>query len=302
MHYRGKTVVISGASQGLGKQMAIDLYKMGANVVVLARSTGKLEALCQELQEQNSESQWAKHYSIDLSSKDSYKAFNDWLVEEQIVPDMVVCCAGSSTPKLFTDLTLDELDSGININYKTCVYLIHTLVPFMSEKGGDVVIVSSAVAFYSFIGYSQYSPMKSALKSLGDTLRHELTPMGIQVHTVFPGNFDSEGYQEENLTKPSITAEIEGSSYPITVEECSQIVIRGINRNKKYIFTDFISWVLFTFSLGFSPRDYYGLEILTGLIGLIFGRLVDIFHEYLIKRWYAAQKKSALPQPSTKDD
>lgn len=306
MMMKGKTVVVSGASQGLGRQLADDLHTLGANVLVLARSGGKLQSIADSHKDTAiSSDQWTKTYAIDLADKNAYPAFKEWIKTEEITPDVLICCAGSSVPKLFNDLSLTELESGIDINYKTCAYLIHTLSPLMKSPSSDrrhIVIVSSAVAFYQFIGYSQYSPMKMALRGLGDSLSHELNPFNIDVHTVFPGNFDSEGYKEENLTKPSITSEIEGGSYPITVEECSQIVLNclGFNGSKwrwilwpngqRYVFTDLLSWVMFTFTMGFSPRDFYGVEVIIGLIGLLFARFIDMFHEYLIRKWFNKSK------------
>lgn len=304
---KGKTVVVSGASQGLGRQLADDLHSMGANVILLARSIEKLESIAESHNSKaNYDDQWTKIYGIDLADKKAYPAFKEWIQTEGIIPDIVFCCAGSSIPKLFNDLSINELDSGIDINYKTCVFLIHTLAPLMKSTNGPrrhIVIISSAVAFYQFIGYSQYSPMKMALRGLGDSLSHELNPFNIDVHTVFPGNFDSEGYKEENLTKPSITSEIEGGSYPISVEKCSQIVLDSLSFNKsywrnvfwpngqRYVFTDLLSWVMFTFTMGFSPRDFYGLEIIVGFIGLVFARVIDKFHEYLIRKWFKSNDK-----------
>lgn len=285
------TVVISGASQGLGRVMADKLHGLGANIIVLARSRDKLEEISQ-IHNNNKlyKTQFTKSYPIDLSNTSAVVEFGNWLEREKIGVDSVICCAGSSIPKLFTDLSLAEIDSGIDINYKTCIYLLHVLVPFVKEskyESKHVVILSSSVAFYSFIGYSQYAPLKSALKSLGDTLRNELKPFGIKVSTVFPGNFASEGYADENLTKPSITAEIEGASVAIAVDECADRIIKGLNNGTTYIHTDFIGWVLNCFSLGFSPRSWFPFQVIFALFGALFARLIDMYHEYLIKKWFA---------------
>lgn len=291
----GKTVIISGASQGLGYCLANKLHLQGANLIILARSKDKLDTLSKEHESNKiNEEQFTIAYNIDLSNSEQVMQLKDFLVEKSIQPDILFCCAGSSIPKLFTDLSIKELDNGININYKTCLYLLHAIVPLMisnKSKQKHIVILSSSVAFYSFIGYSQYAPLKCALKSLGDSLRHELKPYGIKVSTVYPGNFASEGYNEENLTKLSITSEIEGSSKPITVEECSDIILNQLGKGTTYIHTDFIGWVLNCFSLGFNPRSWWLLQILFALIGAIFARLIDIYHESLISQWYSKNRK-----------
>lgn len=295
-----RIVVVSGASQGLGRSLADKLHARGANLVVLARSKDRLEQLAaQHEQDKRHADQFTLAYAVDLSDAGQVEQLRGFLRKEMIDPDVVFCCAGSSVPKLFGDLSLAELDAGIDINYKTCLYLLHALVPAMvldadprdagTDREKHVVILSSSVAFYSFIGYSQYAPLKAALKALGDSLRHELKYHGIRVTTVFPGNFASEGYAEENLTKPSITADVEGSSKPISVDDCADIVLRQLHAGTTYIHTDLIGWVLNCFSLGFGPRSWWPLQVLLALFGALFARLIDLYHESLIAKWYAAR-------------
>ncbi|KAG0678597.1 3-dehydrosphinganine reductase [Pichia californica] len=293
-----KLVIISGASQGLGYSLSNKLHDLGANLIILARSEDKLKKLS-NLHENNKKfnDQFTIPYKIDLSNYIEIENFKKFLIKNNLNNkiDIIFCCAGSSIPKLFTDLSINELDNGININYKTCLYLLHSLIPLMIENSNNnkkhIIILSSSVSFYSFIGYSQYAPLKNALKSLSDSLRHELKPFNIKVSTVFPGNFSSEGYFEENLTKPLITSEIEGSSKPITVDKCCDIIINSLSNGTTYIHTDLIGWILNSFSLGFGPRNWWGLQIIFSLIGSIFARLIDLYHEYLIKNWYIENNK-----------
>ncbi|ODV85677.1 hypothetical protein CANARDRAFT_7055 [[Candida] arabinofermentans NRRL YB-2248] len=296
---KGQVSVISGASQGLGLAIAKQLYAKGSNVIIISRSESKLIKAVESIEQfQLNDTQFAKYYSADLSVYNDCEGVAKWLKSQSLVVDNLICCAGSSYPEFFVNLTLKQIDQGIDINYKTAAYLIHALrdnlingKPYSSEK--HLMLLSSSVAFYSFIGYSQYSPMKAALKALGDALRHEFKPYGITVHTIFPGNFDSEGYAEENLTKPSITKEIEGSSVAIPVDKCAEIVLgQSLGKGKLYVCTDFIGWVLSSFSLGFNPRDWGIVQVLFALVGAIAGRFVDMFHEYLIKQYFA---KEGLP-------
>lgn len=290
-----RTVILSGASQGLGHEFANKLHELGANLIILARSKDKLENMSQaHNNDKKHADQFTIAYPIDLSKYEQVARFGEFLIKETIDPEIVICCAGSSIPKIFTDLSVEEIDKGIDINYKTCIYLLHVVVPMMKKnkeaEEKHIVVLSSTVAFYSFIGYSQYAPLKSALKALSDSLRQELAPFNIKVSTVFPGNFASEGYIEENLTKPSITSDIEGSSKPISVKECVDIILDGLRGNTTYIHTDFIGWVLNCFSLGFGPRSWWPLQILLALVGALFARVIDIYHQHLINNWFAKNK------------
>ncbi|GMM28289.1 3-dehydrosphinganine reductase [Martiniozyma asiatica (nom. inval.)] len=304
-----KLFIISGASQGLGLSIANKVHDKGANVIILARSADKLKLIVEShKKDKKRPNQFTISYPIDLTKENEIVIFKEWLIENEYIPDNIICCAGSSIPKLFSDLTLEELRQGLNLNYLTAAYLLHSTLPIMEKSfkndkiNRKAIIISSSVAFYPFIGYSQYNPSKAALKSLADTLQHEFGNRGINIHTVYPGNFDSPGYKEENLTKPEITKEIEGGSIAISVDTCAEIILNDIFTNgfkkffwpngKRYIFTDLLGWLMFTFSMGFSARDFFGIEILFAIIGSIIARFIDIWHVYLIGKWFAKKERN----------
>ena len=84
--------------------------------------------------------------------------------------------------------------------------------------------------------------MKSAIESLSIILRQELSPYNYRVTCVFPGNFQSEGFEEEQKTKPDITKKIEGPSNPIPGDECARLIIDQLDKGYDSITTDFIGW------------------------------------------------------------
>lgn len=144
----------------------------------------------------------------------------------------------------------------------------------------QIVFFSSVVHFYSFIGYSQYSPLKSALRSLADCLRHECIPYNIKVASVFPGNFMSEGYEIEETTKPAITKKIEGPSQAVPAEECAKIVIKELSKGKETITTDFIGLVLSSSMLSGSPRSNYLAQT---FFAIIFAIVAPVW-EWFVRR------------------
>ncbi len=295
------TVVISGASQGLGRALAELLHAQGASLVLLARSKAVLDEIAAQhnanvkANPNSKDNQFTLAYPIDLTDAAASEQLAHDLTARGIVPDTLICCAGSSTPKLFTDLTIKELDAGIDTNYKTTVYLVHALLPLLTTNSSStLVITSSTVAFYPVPGYGQYSPLKTALRALADTLAMELHPQGVNVHAFFPGNFASEGYAIENTTKPEITSIIEGPSTPITPTECAQKLLNGINRGEAYIHTDIVGWLLASFSLGLSPRCWWPLiplQMLAAVLGVIIGRFVALFHRSQVDAHFHQHKQ-----------
>lgn len=258
----GKTALIVGASQGIGVNLAERLYEKNCSTILVARTESKLQHQIQNIKEKYPESSAKISYAVaDVSNYDECTRL--WQTIHPADPDILFCCAGSSIPKLFQDLTKVDIELGIDINYKTVINVVHTgfkhalsnntdnLEPHNFKKR-SVVLFSSVVSFFPFIGYSQYAPMKSAIESLSIILRRELSPYNYRVTCVFPGNFQSEGFEEEQKTKPDITKKIEGPSNPIPGDECARLIIDQLDKGYDSITTDFIGWFLGCSVLGIS--------------------------------------------------
>ncbi|KAH3667101.1 hypothetical protein WICMUC_005448 [Wickerhamomyces mucosus] len=287
----GKKIVITGGSQGLGAELGKQLIIRGAaKVSLIARTESKLKETVLEISSfKQNQNQIVDFLAADISSYESCSKIVDSLDEI----DVVFFCAGSSIPKLFLDLTPKELSNGVNINYNTALYFAHAALLKMKNKKVDhkrhFIFCSSVLAIYPFIGYGQYAPLKSALRSLADILRHETIPFNIKVHCVYPGNFASEGFIEEEKTKPEITKQIEGPSSPIPVEDCTKIVLWFLDRGYETIFTDVIGWILSCTTLGMSPRVLSIVQIFLSLVLNIIAPFYTLFTNYEIKNYFIKQ-------------
>ncbi|KAK9469136.1 hypothetical protein V1512DRAFT_202737 [Lipomyces arxii] len=300
----GRLVVISGASQGLGRALARLLFSKGADVVIVARREEPLKAAVKEIEKARVlEAQTISYVSADLSIASEATRVITTLDR---VPDVLMCCAGASIPKLFTELTSEELLNGVSVNYMTALYLAHAGLKAMAATPSPtyprhVVFFSSVVHFYSFIGYSQYAPSKSALRSLADCLRQECIPYNVKVAVVFAGNFESEGYEIENRTKPQITKQIEGASPVISADECARLIAKQLNNGQEMITTDFIGFFLSSSMLSFSPRINYFAQVLFAFVLAIIGPIVEASARRNIKKYYekkifTADKKLPLEE------
>lgn len=280
----GKTAIIIGASQGVGADIAAKLYSKNCSVILVARTESKLQQQVTRIKETHVGSTAKISYSVaDVSKYDECVTL--WESIHPIDPDIIFSCAGSSIPKLFQDLTERDINLGIDTNYKTAINVIHTGFKHVLNKHSNkdqtfkkrhIILFSSVVSFFPFIGYSQYAPMKSALESLSIILRQELSPYNYRIACVFPGNFQSEGFEEEQKTKPEITKKIEGPSNPIPGDECADIIIDQLSKGYDTITTDFVGWVLGTTSLGvFLPRQWGFFQVIIGFIILIIGPIVN---------------------------
>ncbi|KAK9458397.1 hypothetical protein V1511DRAFT_492520 [Dipodascopsis uninucleata] len=290
LNVENKLVVISGASQGLGKSLAILAFSKGADVVLIARTESKLVDAVKDVEKlRTNETQTVEYVAADLSDATEARRAINFL---RRVPDVLMCCAGSSIPKLFTDLSAEELSAGVSNNYLSALYLAHAGMKAMTSVPNPdytrhIVLFSSVLHFYSFIGYAQYAPAKSALRSLGDCIRQEGIPYNIKVAVVFAGNFESEGFYEENKTKPEITRKIEGPSKPISSEAVAAIVFKALNNGQQMITTDLIGLVLSSSMLSGSPRISIA-QFFFGFLMLLFAPIIEMFVENDIKNFFKA--------------
>ena len=171
--YDYTTVIITGASSGMGKGLAERLIKNhGCNVIGIARTESKLQAFKEELGNLGHK---FTYYPFDVSIKENWDKLADELEKADIKPDILINNAGI-LPKFnrFSKITLDDVNHTMQINFFSCIYAIDALMPIIlrSEKAGIINIASSA-ALCSLAGTSIYSASKGALKSFTDALREE---------------------------------------------------------------------------------------------------------------------------------
>ncbi|CCF57410.1 hypothetical protein KAFR_0C04190 [Kazachstania africana CBS 2517] len=305
-----QTVLITGGSQGLGKQFAIKYYQESRNskIIIVSRAASKLSKVIQEITKQEDAIELSEkttqsvisanrifYIPCDISIYASVSGMFEILQSINLLPTQILQCAGGSTPKLFKDLTSEELSGGVQMNYLTSLNIAHHAAKLLTSKKIHLIFFSSATAFFPFIGYSQYAPLKASLRALVSILRQELP--NFRISCVYPGNFDSEGFKIEELTKPEITKEIEGPSYPISCEECCDKIIWWLEKGYDDVTTDTIGWILMSIDLGLNKNVYgrsflYILQLILGaLINLIIVPFYMLFCSYQIKSWFNKQEK-----------
>ncbi|KAG1055401.1 hypothetical protein G6F43_002648 [Rhizopus delemar] len=284
----GKACLITGGSTGLGKALAIELAKVGADICIIARRVKELEAAAEEIKAHCiNKSQQVVYISADVTSqKDVVRIFDEANVKLGRNPEFVCACAGASYPKFFLDHTLEDFEKLTNLNYLGQAYVAHQAAQRMRDsnmKNGKIVFVSSMLGMLSFAGWATYSPTKYAIRGLADTLRNELKRYNIGVHIFFPGGILSPGFDIENMTKPEVTKIIEGANTPQTSTECAQSLLKGLLAGEYMITTDFISEVLRCTVRGVSPTNNLILDWLMAVIGQPIGSGYALYMDYVVK-------------------
>ncbi|KAI8092264.1 uncharacterized protein B0P05DRAFT_525553 [Gilbertella persicaria] len=284
----GKHCFITGGSTGLGRSLAIELAKAGADVCIVARRVQELEAAAEEIKSHRaSEKQQVIYISADVTNQqDIVRAFDEANVKMGRNPDFVCACAGASFPKYFLDHTMDDFEKLTTLNYLGQAYVAHQAAQRMRDsdiKDGKIVFVSSMLGMLSFVGWTTYSPTKYAIRGLADALRNELKRYQIGVHIFFPGGIESPGFEIENRTKPEITKEIEGANTPQTGSECAQSLLKGLYAGEYMIMTDFISQVLRCTTRGVNPTNNLVLDYLLAMLGQPIASGYALYMDYVVK-------------------
>ena len=174
----GKMILVTGASSGIGRAAAIMCSKMGAKVIVTGRNEERLQETLRELDGDG-------HLSIlaDLTDADSRKS----LVEQIPALDGIVHCAGIGHRQLAKSVTIQEVNSIMNVNFSSAVMLQAELIAGKKvNKRASIVFLSSRAADIPAIANSLYSASKAALQSYAKCLALELAPRLIRVNCICP--------------------------------------------------------------------------------------------------------------------
>ncbi|GAP21220.1 SDR family oxidoreductase [Leptolinea tardivitalis] len=254
MNFRGKNVLITGGSRGIGLAVSEALARKCANITIIARDIERLNKAVDIIKNARMETdQTINGIPLDVtSSRDVMEKIGGFITENG-APDIVINSAGFAHPGNIEDLPLEIFHKTMNVNYFGTVNIIKAVLPAMLEKKtGLIVNISSVSGFLGIYGYTAYSGSKFAVTGFSDALRNELKPRGIDVAIVFPPDTDTEQLAYESKFKPAVTKEIAGSAGLMTPQAVAAGIVRGIERHQ-YIITP-----------GFEPSMIYWLQNFMG--------------------------------------
>ncbi len=192
----GKTILVTGASSGIGRGIAITCSKMGATVILNGRNQIKLGATLAQLEPGDH-----KFIAADLAIKESMSR----MVSELPALDGVVHCAGIGQRVLCKVASEQDVDSVMTANFKGPVLLQTELLKQKKiKKGASIVFIASIATWSPSIGNAYYSASKGAIVSYANCLSLELAPRGVRVNCISPAMVWTdlvlqEGVDEEQL-------------------------------------------------------------------------------------------------------
>ncbi len=228
---KGKVVVITGASSGIGEAMAKVYGEMGAKLVLGARSEDKLKELCEQLHARGTE---AVYRATDVVSEEDCKALVEAGVEAFGGIDVLICNAGISMRAIFDDVDLKVLHRLMDVNFWGTVNCTKYALPYLQASHGSLVGISSVAGLHGLPGRTGYSASKFAMTGFLETVRIENLKKGLHVMVACPG-FTASNVRFSALvadgSQQGSTPREEGKM--MTGEQVARIVAKGIARRKR---------------------------------------------------------------------
>ena len=180
-----KTAIVTGASQGIGKTIAIEMAKSGAIVFCLARNKEALDATIKKITENGGK---ATAFSCDISNNDDFKSIILNIVKEYGSIDILVNNAGITKDNLLMRMSDDQWDDVLNINLKGSFTCIRSVIKhMMKKKFGRIINITSIVGITGNAGQANYAASKSGLIGLTKSIAKEVASRGITANCVAPG-------------------------------------------------------------------------------------------------------------------
>ena len=222
MELKNKNIIITGASSGIGRQLAMDLSKT-SNIAILARNKNKLDDFAEQLKNNGNKIIPIK---CDVTNKKEVSEAVA-LCENQLGGiDVAILNSGVSHRNPVRNFNSDFAVETINVNFLGIVYMVEALLPRMLKKEKSVLVgISSLAESRGFPQSGFYCASKAAASILLESLRVELKKTNIKVITVKPGFIKTPMTDKNEFKMPFL----------MEVEKASEIIINGILREKRII-------------------------------------------------------------------
>ena len=219
MEFNGRSVLLTGASSGLGPYLARRLRKAGARLLLTSRRSDLLESLAADLGD-------ARAIPADLSRRGEAER----LVAEAGAVDVLVSNAGVPGSGRLDDNTIDEIDHVLDVNLRAGIVLARLLLPGMlARRSGHLAFMASMAGHVAGPKTSLYNASKFGLRGFALALRLELAGSGVGVSLVSPTYVSEAGMWAETGQKASSIA---GEVSP---EKVAEAVLNAIERNRREI-------------------------------------------------------------------
>lgn len=222
--WEGKTVVITGASSGIGEVLSNRIGTSGASVVLMARSKGKLESIAKKLGPK------AEAIGLDVSDEDAVQAAFERILRKHGSIDMLINNAGFGVFQSVTEMSSETFQRMMDVNYFGMIHCTKAALPSMlKRRSGHIVNVASIAGKFATGKSAGYSATKHAVLGFTNALRQELHGTGVYVTAVNPGPARTAFFDRAD-PQGGYVQRVQWMM--VEPEEVARAILKGIRRRK----------------------------------------------------------------------
>lgn len=221
----GKTVWLTGASQGIGRAVALRLAEKGCRVAVTARNGEALQQLAEQFDRDRGGDNDGEivPYPADLTNASENRRVIEAITEQLGPIDLAILNAGTHTPTPADNFHAADVHQLIELNLMAPVYALEILLPLMRERNqGHIAAVASVAGYRGLPNAAGYGASKAGLINLLEALRLDLWGSNIKLQVINPGFVKTPLTDQNNFPMPSL----------ITAEQAAQAIVNGLAKNR----------------------------------------------------------------------
>ena len=248
MEISNKLAIVTGASRGIGRALALELAKSGCGLLLTALEGDELSTLSQEIRRKFSVD--VDTMAVDLSDPESRKNLIDWIRKREAPPDILVNNAGIGYFGRFEESEWSRIEKTIALNISALIHLTYKLIPVLKKRpSAKIVNIGSGIARLPYPGLAVYGATKGFISSFSESLASELAGSPISVLCFHPGFtmtsfIGNAGMDLQKVPRILLHAP----------EEVATQIVLAIRKDKPWAYSDFMTRLSAWFGALLPPR------------------------------------------------
>jgi short-subunit dehydrogenase len=233
MKVQGKTIIVTGAANGIGKEIALELLRRGSNVIAFDRDEKALKELSIAVDNGN-----LSIYSVDITNKDMINEYAEKIIKERTEVDGLINCAGIIQPFIrFEDTQYEMIKKIMDVNFWGTINVIQAFIKHLGMRAeAHIVNISSMGGFFPVPGQTIYGASKAAVRMLTEGMFAEYQKSNIRVTVVIPGGVNT-NIIEHSGSKPNEKMEKIRKVIKLpSPQKAALKIINGMEKNKFRVF------------------------------------------------------------------
>ncbi|MFL6024215.1 MAG: SDR family NAD(P)-dependent oxidoreductase [Marmoricola sp.] len=234
MRAADKTWVVTGASNGMGRELTLQLLKKGARVAAVGRSS---TGLARTAALAGAGARLSTHV-VDITDRAAVRALPDTVVAAHGAVDGLINNAGIIQPFIpINEIDDETIRSVMEVNFFGTLDMTRAFLPrLLLRPEAQVVNVASMGGFFPFPGQTVYGASKAAMRLLTEGLYTELLDTNVAVTLIFPGAVDTGIFETSGLQRPDLSAVGRSASLMMTAPKAASRMIAGIEKGKLHVY------------------------------------------------------------------